>query len=176
MRSNAALLRRLLDEAQRADTLLLPRIEPHPLGLVVGLGGAALGIATARIETLPLRSELGWLALALVALGMLMFQFMLRAGVGWRIDIAARALEPVGITDAQPAPLSGEGWALYCIAGSKKRSLALEFRHEDGGKPLRVFQTRGGAGRDEHHLTSALADRLAARLAVRRDGLTFEES
>lgn len=176
MRSNAALLRRLLDDARAADSVLLPRIEPHPLGFVVGLGGAALGIACARVETLPLRSELGWLALALVALAMLMFQFMLRNGVGWRVDIAARSLCPEGIADARPALLSGDGWALFCVAGSKKRSLAFEFRHADGGKPLRVFQTRGGAGRDEHHLASALADRLAARMQMRRDGLTFQES
>ncbi|MDN3919721.1 hypothetical protein [Roseateles violae] len=172
MRSNVALLRGLLEQAREGSSLMLPRLEPHPAALVVGLAGVAIGIASVRVESLPWRSELGWLGLALTVIGMLMHQLMQRPGVGWRLDLAARRAEPVG-QDGVSTQLDGEGWSLLCLAGAKRRSLALELRHVDGGRPLRLFQTRGGAGREEHGLTSQLADRLAERLGVRREGLSL---
>ncbi len=172
MRSNEALLRQLLSEAERSESLMLPHLEPHPAALLVGLVGTALGLATVRIEHMPWTRELGWLALGLVVAGMLMYALMLRPGIGWRIGLAEARLEPVGQAGA-PAVLKGAGWKLLCVAGAKRRSLALEFRHEDGGRPLRVFQTRANAGRSEHQLTSQLADVLARRLKVERAGLSL---
>ncbi|MEJ6007334.1 hypothetical protein WG899_17425 [Paucibacter sp. AS339] len=172
MRSNAALLRRLLSEAEASDSLVLPLLEPHPAALIVGLAGTALGLATVRVEGMPFVRELGWLALSLVVAGMLMYVLMQRPGIGWRIGLADARVEPVGQAGA-PAVLKGAGWKLLCIAGSKRQSLALEFRHVDGGRPLRVFQTRANAGRAEHALISQLADVMARRLGVERAGLSL---
>lgn len=174
MLSNAALLRRLLDETKAgAGVLLLPRLEPHPVALVLGLGGAALGVATARFETMPGRSMLAWMALAAVVAGMVMYSFLTRPGVGWQVDLAARRVQPLGF-EAEDADLQSKpGWLLVCVAGSKRRSVAIDLKHEDGGRPRRLFQTRANAGQEEHALMSQLADALAGRLGVRREGLTF---
>lgn len=173
MNSDAALWRRLLSEAGSAPQLFVPRIEPHPAALVVGLAGTALGIWTARSGAdWAWRVELGWLALALAVAGMLMFVTLRRSGVGWRVDFAARQVQPQG-EDGRSATLDGPGWRLFCVAGSKRRSLALEFRHEDGGRPLRVLQTRAGASKQEHQLVSQLADAIAQRLSVPREGLSL---
>ncbi|MDM4766834.1 hypothetical protein [Pelomonas sp. SE-A7] len=172
LRSDATLLRALIDQARAAGSLLLPRLEPHPAALVVTLGGTGLGLAAARNPDWAWRSELGWLALGLVLVGMLMFLLMRREGVGWQLDLQQKRAEPLGEV-GEPRDLQGEGWRLFCVAGSKRRSLALELRHDDGGRPLRLFQTRGGADREEHRLTSELADVLAARLGLGREGLSL---
>lgn len=178
MKSDQALLQRLLEESESVDSLLLPWLEPHPAALFVGLSGAALGVATVRMPQLANWAEpLAWLALLLVVAGMLMFVLLRRPGLGWRVDFLAAQLRPVGLGDKDcdqaGASLQGEGWKLLCISGSKRRSLALEFRHIDGGRPLRVFQTRAGANREEHRLVSLLADVLARRLQVKREGLSL---
>ena len=173
MISNAALLRRLLEESQSADSLVLPLLEPHPAALIVGLSGAALGVAAVRIPQLPWAPQLAWVALILVVAGMLMYLLMRRVGVGWQIDLLAAQLTPLGQPSLAAASLKGEGWKLLCINGAKRRSLALEFRHVDGGRPLRVFQTRAGANREEHSLVSQLADTVAQRLGVERAGLSL---
>lgn len=170
--SQASLLRRLTEEAEQQDQVMLPMQEPHPLGLAVTLLGTALGLITVRVEGVPFAQELGWLSLLMVMAGMLMVFMLQRSGVGWRIGLGDARLEPVGQAGA-PAVLKGAGWKLLCVAGSKRRSLALEFRHEDGGRPLRVFQTRANAGRSEHQLTSQLADVMARRLGVERAGLSL---
>ncbi len=174
MRSNIPLLRGLIDQAQAAarSDVFLPKLEPHPASLVVGLGGTALGLWTGRYAPPDWRVELGWAALLMVFVGMLMYLLMQRQGVGWRLDFVRRRVEPVG-QDGRSAELEREGWRLLCVAGDKRRSLALEFRHDDGGKPLRVFQSRGNANQQEHRLVSQLADELARRLAVPRDGLSL---
>lgn len=169
VRSSEPLLRRLLAEASQAPVLFFPKLEPHPAALVVGLGGLVLGVATVREGHGVL---LGWLALGLCVAGMLMYATLLRPGIGWQLDLAARRLLPVGL-QADAADLPGAGWRVYCVGGSGRRSLALEFRHVDGGKPLRFFHTRNGAGRTEHQLTSQLADALAARLGMQREGLSL---
>lgn len=170
MRSAERLLRQLLADAPRAGSLWLPKLEPHPAALIVGLGGVALGIVSAR----ELGSHLlGWIGLSLAIAGMLMYATMLRSGIGWSLHFSPAHAEPVNL-DGQGREFGpGEGWALFCIGGSGRRSLALEFRHVDGGKPLRVFQTRPNANRSEHQLTSQLADAIARRLNMGREGLTL---
>ena len=111
-------------------------------------------------------------ALGLVVAGMAAWGLLRREHLGWRLDFATRELAPVGV-DGEPRRLDGPGWGLYCVGGSKRRSLALEFRHEDGGKALRVLETRGGASREEHQLVSQIADALAQRLQLRREGLSL---
>jgi hypothetical protein len=153
--------------------LLLPRLEPHPVALVLGLGGAALGVATARFESMAGRSVFAWLALAAVVAGMLMYSFLTRPGVGWQVDLASRRVQPLGF-EGEGVELQGQtGWLLVCVAGSKRRSLAIDLKHEDGGRPRRLFQTRAGAGHEEHALLSQLTDVLADKLGARREGLTF---
>ncbi|MFY7863727.1 hypothetical protein [Roseateles sp.] len=170
--SQKSLLRRLNEEAEQLDCVVLPLLEPHPLPLVLGLLGTALGLISVQVEGLPFATELGWLSLALVMAGMLLVAVLQRSGVAWRIDLKDARIEPVGQAGG-PAVLKGPGWMLLCVPGTKRRSLALEFRHEDGGRPLRVFQTRGNARPREHQLTSQLADVLARRLGVERAGLSL---
>lgn len=172
MRGDRAVWQALIAQSERDSSVLLPRIEPHPASLIVGLGGTVLGVCVARDPTLPARELLGWLALVLVFAGMLMWTLMKRQGVGWRLDFAARRVRPEGETGT-PASLDAPGWRLFCVPGSKRRSLALEFRHEDGGRPLRVLQTRAGADRREHELVSQLADVIARRLSMPREGLSL---
>ncbi|UXH78899.1 hypothetical protein [Roseateles amylovorans] len=172
MRSDRALWQALIAQSEREASVLLPRIEPHPAAWAVGLAGTALGLWSTRDATLPGRELLGWLALLMVLAAMLMWALWRRRSVGWRLDFDRRRLVPEGEVGT-PASLEGPGWRLYCIGGSKRRSLALEFRHEDGGRPLRVLQTRAGADRREHALVSRLADVIANRLAVPREGLSL---
>lgn len=172
MRSSAALFRRLRDEIPQADQVLLPRVEVHPLSWGLGLTGTALGLWGVPALPAAMRPGAGWLALALVVAGMAAWGFLRREQVGWRLDFATRQLDPVGV-DGDARALDGAGWGLFCVGGSKRRSLALEFRHEDGGKALRVLETRAGASRKEHQLVSQIADALAERLQVRREGLTL---
>ncbi|MGM9513301.1 hypothetical protein ACS5PK_03495 [Roseateles sp. DB2] len=172
MRSSAALFRRLRDEIPQTGQVLLPRVEVHPLSWGLGLAGTALGLWGVPALPASMRGAAGWLALSLVVAGMAAWGFMRREHLGWRLDFASRQLDPVGV-DGEPRRLDGPGWGLFCVGGSKRRSLALEFRHEDGGKALRVLETRGGASREEHQLVSQIADALAQRLQVRREGLTL---
>lgn len=169
MRPTEPLLRGMLADARGAAQLWLPRLEPHPASLIVGLVGVALGLLSHRRD-LPL---LGWVALALCLIGMALHVTLRRSGIGWRLQLTPNArAEPVGV-DGEPRTLDGPGWSVYCVGGSGRRTLALEFRHEDGGAPLRVFQTRAGANRAEHQLTSQLADTLSARLHMGRQGLSL---
>lgn len=169
MRSTEALLRGMVTDARDAAELWCPRLEPHPAALVAGLAGAALGVVSHR-QASPL---LGWAALLLCLLGMALYATLRRNGIGWRLRLAAPAqVQPVGV-DGEARTLEGTGWSVYCVGGNGRRTLALEFRHEDGGKPLRVFQTRTGANRAEHQLTSQLADTLSARLHMGRHGLSL---
>ncbi|OWQ83035.1 hypothetical protein CDN99_27430 [Roseateles aquatilis] len=172
MRSDRALWQTLIAQSEGEPSVLLPKIEPHPAALVVGLGGTALGLWATRQASLPWREELGWLALAMVVAGMLMWTLMKRRGIGWRLDFASRRIAPEG-EPGVPASLDAPGWRVCCVAGNKRRSLALEFRHEDGGRPLRVLQTRAGADRREHELVSRLADVIARRLSMSREGLSL---
>lgn len=172
MPSDRTLWQALIRESEQAPSVLLPRIEPHPASWVVGLLGTGLGLWSTRSATLPERDWLGWLALLMVLAGMLMWALWRRQGVGWRLDFDQRRLSPEGESGA-PASIDGPGWRMLCVGGSKRRSLALEFRHDDGGRPLRVLQTRAGADRREHELVSRLADVIARRLAVPREGLSF---
>ncbi len=172
MRSSAALFRRLRDEIPQADRVLLPRVEVHPLSWGLGLTGTALGLWGVPLLPQHWRTGAGWLALCLVVAGMAAWGLLRREHSGWRLDFATRQLDPVGV-DGEPRRLDGPGWSLFCVGGSKRRSLALEFRHEDGGKSLRVLETRSGASREEHQLVSQIADALAQRLQARREGLTL---
>ena len=172
MRSNAALWRRLRDEIPLASQVLLPRVEVHPLSWGLGLTGTALGLWGVPALPAAWRTGAGWLALALVVAGMAAWGLLRREHLGWRLDFASRRLDPVGV-DGEVQRLDSPGWALFCVGGGKRRSLALEFRHEDGGKALRVLETRGGASREEHQLVSQIADALAQRLQLRREGLTL---
>ena len=172
MRSSAALFRRLRDEIPQADQVLLPRVEVHPLSWGLGLAGTALGLWGVPLLPQDWRGAGGWLALGLVVAGMAAWGLLRREHCGWRLDFATRRLDPAGV-DGESQRLDGTGWALFCIGGSKRRSLALEFRHDDGGKALRVLETRSGANREEHQLVSQIADALAHRLQVRREGLSL---
>ncbi len=169
MRPTERLLRSMLADARSAAQLWCPRLEPHPAALIVGLAGVALGIFSHR-RNLP---QLGWAALALCLVGMAMHVTLRRSGIGWRLQLTAPVrAEPVGV-DGEARTLDGPGWSVHCVGGSGRRTLALEFRHDDGGAPLRIFQTRTGANRTEHQLTSQLADALSARLHMGRQGLSL---
>ncbi|MEO3690126.1 hypothetical protein [Roseateles paludis] len=169
MLATESLLRRLVDDAGQQPLLFLPKLEPHPMGAAVGLGGVALGLYAARQSAATL---LGWFALTLCVAGMFIHATLRRQGIGWQLDLQSRTLRPVG-QPGEAQVLDAEGWSLFCVGGSGRRMLALEFRHQDGGAPRRFFQTRSGANRTEHQLTSQLADALAARLQMGRQGLSL---
>lgn len=172
MQSDAPRLRALLAQVPEAPSVFLPHIEAHPAAWGLGLAGAMLGAAVVPNLPVGLQPSVGWVALLMVVLGSLIWAFVKRPGLGWHIDLATREVRPQGVP-GEARVLQGEGWSLVCVAGSKRRSLALEFRHEDGGRPIRVLHTRAGASREEHQLVSQLADALAQRLNVARGGLTL---
>lgn len=161
----------LLAAAEKDDSVFLPRIEPGWVGAAVALLGLATGVMWARSQPAAGDLTLGWIALAMILVGMFIQLTRRRINSGWQVDLLARSISPVGMT-GQPLQLADGDYAIVCTAGDRKRSLAIDLRHAQRGRALRLFQTPGPARLADHRVLSALADVLARRLQLARDGLT----
>lgn len=160
----------LREAAEREAVLFLPQVEPRALGAWIGLAGIALGVV-AYESAWPARDALLWTGLALVAVGMLLHAALKKADTGWRIDFAARRVEPVGLREVA-ARLEGEGWEIQAAPGDKRSHLAIDLRHPDRGRVARLFDVPVRR-RSQIAEASALADTIARRLGAARTGLRF---
>lgn len=161
----------LLAAAETDDSVFLPRIEPGWLGAAIALIGLAAGVFWARSQPAAGDLTVGWIALALILLGMLVQLTRRRINSGWQVDLLARSITPVG-QSGQALRLADGDYAIVCTAGDRKRSLAIDVRQAEGRRVMRLFQTPGPVRLADHRVLSALADVLARRLNVARDGLT----
>ena len=165
-----SLLERLASQAERVPVLWLPRPEPHPAGMMLGLGGGVVGVAAVR-GSVPGHETLAWACLVAVLAGMVLHWRLKRARSGWRIDFEARRLEPVGLRD-QALTLEGPGWSVQVAPGERRSQVAIDLRHVDRGRVARLLDlpVRGRAATAG---LDALATTIARRLRVERTGPTL---
>lgn len=153
--------------AERDPVVVLPRLQPHAAGMVLGFASAALGVALVQWE-LPAREALGWLALAGLLAGMLLHWKWKSAHSGWRVDFGARRVEPVGAGGAAEQ-IEGAGWSIQTAPSERKANIAIDLRHVERGRVARLVDTPARR-RSEMAAVSRLADTLARRLGVERTG------
>ena len=170
-------LARLAAEAGSADALLLPREEPHPAGMMLGLAGFGLGLLAAQ-GSFGGREALGWVALAMLCVAMWLHARLRRVSGGWRVDFAARRVEPLGAASPmrdEPLQLDGSGWSIQVAPGDRRAHVAIDLRHADRGCVARLLDVpaRRSAQLDA---IDRLAAALARRLAVERSGPRLRES
>jgi hypothetical protein len=157
----------LLDQAATAPQLWLPRVDPHPAGPLLGLGGFGLGVwAVSGGEAVA--PALAWTALGAILVGMLLNGAFKRLRRGWRVDFAARRVEPV-LEPGRAVDLSGEPFSIAVAPGEKRRSMAVDLRHDDLGRVVRLFDSDGWRDVDARQMDT-LADLIARRLALPRSG------
>lgn len=164
--------RDLLATAERDDVVFLPHIEPGRVGNALALVGLALGVVWARWHSPGGETVVGWVALALVFAGMLIQTSLRRIDTGWQVDLRRRLITPVGCI-GEPVTVSGNGFNVTFAAAEKKRCVVIDLCQDDKGRVVRLFETPGSVRLADHRALSGLADVLARRLQVRRDGLTF---
>jgi hypothetical protein len=112
-------LARLAAEAGSADPLVLPREEAHPAGMLLGAAGFGLGLLAAQVSFAG-RETLGWVALAMLCVAMWLHARLRRVAGGWRVDFAARRVEPLGPASPSrdaPVALDGAGWSIQVAPG-----------------------------------------------------------
>ncbi len=160
-------LPRLLDAARSQAVLLLARAESHPAGGLLGLAGAALGVAAYRSDWAA-RDALTWVAMALTLGGLALHGFWRRPGAGWRIHFMARRIEPEA-QRGEAVLIEGEGWSVATGPGERRSHVAIDLRHRDRGRVARLFERPAYGSRSVGQI-SALADVLAERLGVERVG------
>ncbi|MCE2914135.1 MAG: hypothetical protein ACOVOT_08875 [Rubrivivax sp.] len=157
----------LLHQAQAEPVLLLARVEPHWAGGATGLAGAALGVFVANTDW-SFKGALAWVALAAIVLGMVLHWRWRRADSGWRVHFAERRVEPFG-QPGQPESIEGDGWEIQTAPGDGRHRIAIDLRHRDRGRVARLYDVVARR-QSQIQTISALADRLAERLAVERTG------
>lgn len=161
------LLPQLLAEARQQPRFELTRPEPHPAGAVLGLGGMLAGVLVYLSEG-PWRDTLGAAALVVVLLGLVLHGLWKRPGQGWRVDFAARRLEPLG-EGGDALVLAGAGWSIATAPGERRSHVAIDLRHAELGRVARLLDHPAYGSRPVQQI-SALADVLAERLGVERTG------
>lgn len=166
-RFGAPRLGTLLDDAENAPQLWLPRVDPHPAGPLLGLGGFGLGVWAVGRDV-PVSQGVAWVALGAILLGMLLNGGVKRLRRGWRIDFAARRVEPV-LEPGRPVDLDGMPFSIAVAPGEKRRSMAVDLRHDDLGRVVRLFDSDGWRDVDARQMDT-LADLIARRLALPRTG------
>ncbi|MEY2730202.1 MAG: hypothetical protein RL584_1328 [Pseudomonadota bacterium] len=186
----------LLRSAREDDEVFLPRLEPGWQGAVLAVVGAVLGEGWALLTKMgqePTASSaastgaamgglgadlaaragpaLGWLALILIFVGLLIQLCTWRVRGGWRLRVSAGELTPEGLA-GEPLRLgSPQGYALCCVAGDRFRSVAIDLRHEERGRIARIYQTPARTSMKNIQACCELTDVLALRLGVAREGL-----
>lgn len=158
----------LLAQARHETTLFLPQVESHWMGMAVGGVSAAAGVLASRSDW-ALRDTLAWLALAGVMAGMVLHARWKRVDRGWRVDFAARRVEPVAVPGGEAAAVSGPGWSVACAPGDRRAQLAIDLRHADRGRIARLFVSAARVRADQQALND-LADVIARRLEIDRTG------
>jgi hypothetical protein len=153
--------------AERDAVLWLPRVEPHPAGMLLGFASAGVGFVLSQTE-LPGREPGAWLCLAGLMVGMLLHWRWKRTDTGWRVDFERRRVEPVGVRGEAEA-LAGIGWAIQASPGERRAHVAIDLRHEDRGRVARLLDMPARRKAEMASL-SALADTIARRLNVARTG------
>lgn len=161
------LYKRLLEQAQGDEMLLLPRVEAHWPGMAIGLVSVAAGVALFKVGA-PGANTWGWVAMAGMIVGMLLHWRWKKLDTGWQVHFAQRRVAPVGVR-GQPALIEGGGWAIHTAPGDRRASIAIDLRHPDLGRVARLFESPARRGADQRCL-SQLADTLARRLGVDRAG------
>lgn len=182
----------LLRAAEQDEVVFLPRLEPGWQGAALAVAGAALGEGWAlltkmgREPSAPLAGldaaasaavsaylgpSLGWLALILIFVGLLIQLSTWRVRGGWRLNLTRREFAPEGLAGQPHTVLDPSGYALSCVAGDRFRSVAIDLRHEERGRVARLFQTPARTSMKNIRACSELTDVLARRLGVAREGL-----
>jgi hypothetical protein len=157
----------VLAHASRDDPVTLPQVEGHWAGMVLGLASALLGVLAVRSDW-AVRDALAWAALGGIAAGMLLHSLWKETRHGWRIDFRARRIEPVG-QRGDPVVVSGEGWSVACAPGDRRSQVAIDLRHADRGRVVRLFVAVARRAGDQRQVDQ-LAAVLARRLGVPRSG------
>jgi len=155
----------LLRAAGEGSTLFLPKVEAHPVGMVVGALALGLGAAAGALSS----ATLGWVALVAMMLAMLLHARVMRARSGWQVDFAARRVTPHRLY-GEAETLDGEGWTIVCAPGDRRQSIAIDLRHVDRGRVARLYDSPPRLRGAQMKLLSELADVLARRLRVERAG------
>jgi hypothetical protein len=159
-------LDRLVHTAREAPQLFLPRVEPHPAGMWVGLASVALGVWAAAADAGPV---IGWVALCGVFVGMLLHARLRRVAAGWQVDFAARTVTPNGLP-GEAVSVGGDGWSVACAPGERRSAMAIDLRHADRGRVARLYDSGPYLRGRRMRQLDELADVLARRLQVARSG------
>lgn len=157
----------LLQQASRDPVLFLPRVESHEAGGVIGLVCFAVGVVAAQ-WAFPGHEMVAWVALCGVFLGMVLHWRWKKANAGWRVDFTRRLVEPVGLR-GRAQPIAGEGWSIQVVPGDKRACVAIDLRHVERGRVVRLIDVPARGKSDTFNLDQ-LADRLALRLQIPRTG------
>ena len=157
----------LLQQASRDQVLFLPRVESHEAGGIIGLLCFAVGVVAAQ-WAFPGHEAVAWAALVGVFLGMVLHWRWKKANAGWRVDFNRRLVEPVGLR-GRVQPIAGDGWSIQVAPGDKRTCVAIDLRHADRGRVVRLVDMPARGKSDTFNLDQ-LADRLALRLQIPRTG------
>ena len=178
----------LLRAAEQDDEVFLPRLEPGWQGAALAVAGAAMGEGWALLTKMGREPAapaagldpavvaaagpaLGWLALILIFVGLLIQLSTWRVRGGWRLRLSRRELQPEGLAGHPHTLQHPAGYALSCVAGDRFRSVAIDLRHDERGRVARIFQTPARTSMKNIRACSELTDILARRLGVAREGL-----
>jgi hypothetical protein len=164
-RYGAPTLAELVQAAGAGPTVFLPKVEAHPAGMAMGALALALGAAAGAWAN----ASLGWVALAVMMLAMLLHARVMRVRAGWEVDFAARRITPHGLY-GEVETIDGEGWAIVCAPGDRRQSVAIDLRHADRGRVARLYDSAPRLRSAQMKQLSELADVLARRLRVERAG------
>ncbi len=156
----------LRQAAAQAPVVVLQRVEPHPVGMALGLLSVALGIWLSRSGAADPRWA--WLALIGTLVGMVLYVSWKQLGAGWRVDFAARRLSPVGQPGADVA-MQGDGWMVRTGPGTRFAHMAVDLMHNERGMVARLYE-HTVLRRGHRKQLSALADAVAERLGAERTG------
>jgi hypothetical protein len=167
MTAGAPSLDALVRAAHDAPQLFLPRVEAHPAGLWLGAASLALGLAAASIG--DGHAALGWVALCGMLVAMLLHAGLKRARAGWLVDFAARTVTPCELP-GDAVLIDGAGWSIACAPGDRRQSIAIDLRHAERGRVVRLFDSAARLRGVSMTRLNELADVLARRLRIERSG------
>jgi hypothetical protein len=170
-------LARLAAEAGSADPLVLPREEAHPAGMLLGAAGFGLGLLAAQVSFAG-RETLGWVALAMLCVAMWLHARLRRVAGGWRVDFAARRVEPLGPASPSrdaPVALDGAGWSIQ-VAPGERRAPGGHVEQPRDAAAVGMPQVDGHVRTAQLEALDRLAATLSRRLDIERSGPRLRDS